>query len=196
MKNFIYLLVALIIIVFIAGGISFLGKQNIIQNAPTESTSSSAKFPTAMAEKVYTNKNLGLSLKYPTNYTMEDLTLTNKDALLALSFYPAIGDKNSPILVTVLPTKNSPNLSSWIQANTTSSGYTSAGNHYFLYQVSHIIYKTINGKQAAVFTIGDPNIADPLVANLFMSNRFVVFVAQQTQKIGIDYQKMLSSLTF
>ncbi|MBI2616564.1 hypothetical protein HYW55_00325 [Candidatus Gottesmanbacteria bacterium] len=192
-KNIYHILVALLVLVFLIAVFFLVRLVKTDRLSPSEWPAEIN--PTSGTEQSYTNEDLGLSLKYPLTYSMEDLTATSRDFLLALSFIPSGKDAQSPILVTVLPKRNSKNLSDWIVENTTSSGDLSSGK-FLLYQVNNVIYRTVNDKEAAKFTIGDPDIADPLVATLFLTDKYAIFVAQQAQKIGSSYHQMISSLSF
>lgn len=155
-----------------------------------------AVLPTkTQAFKKYENRNLGLTLLYPSNYSYADKTKTNANNLLALSFLAAPG--SDTMLLRVLPKKTATTLQEWMTAYTTSfqkMDSRTAGKSYLLYGVTNIQYKTLAGRQAAVFSIGDQ--VEVAEATLFMSKSYVVFLTHPINKLGAAYQQIISSLAF
>jgi hypothetical protein len=195
MKKTTYLIIGLFIVVLLVIYVSFTRQNNSLQNTVSPSVT---PVPTA-ADQTYTNNFLGLSLHYPLNYTMKDTSSDYKNNLLSLQYIPNGGKSYQGVQLYVMPLNSQQSLQSWMAAYTTSSNsanLNTANNPYLIDQVNNLVYKTINGKTAAVFVQGDPTTIDSEYVTLLFSNKYLVFLGQEKDLVGSDYQQMLSSLKF
>jgi len=195
MRNFKYIFIGIIFFIVALYGVYLYGlKKEAGQNVqlqPGVSVSPSSK------TQVYTNKELALTLQYPQNYIMKDVTREKSGHLLFLVFTPSVGKSYEGIQVVVFPRMDRQTLEGWIAAYTTSANtanLATGSRSYMIDQVSGLSYKAIEDKRVAVFSQGPENSADMMLGTLFMGKNYVIYVAQLKSLVGKDYQLLLSSI--
>ncbi len=195
MKNKIYIVVLVLLV--LAGTALYLLKSESESLKKTVTPVLPTGSPNT-GSQLFSSDNLGFSFMYPKNYSLKDVTKPNTGKLLSLVLSSNSSTSSESIIVFVFPLKNKFVLKDWVNTYVTTSDSSTlkAKNEYVIDQANGISYKSIGVNEAATFTQGNASSSEALKVTLFLTKTSVIYVGQQVNAIGSDYNLVTTSVSY